>query len=121
MEIREYVTLGGRVPFLEWIDKLRDRSARTRIRVQLDRLLTGNFGDHKSLGHGLHELRIHYGPGYRIYYGLEGQALILLLCGGNKATQQSDIRLAANYWQDYRRRADEKKPTISEKPDSSSD
>ena len=121
MEIREYVTSEGRVPFLEWIDRLRDRSARTKIRVRLDRLLKGNLGDHKSLGHGLHELRIRYGPGYRVYFGREGQTLVLLLCAGNKASQRVDIRLAANYWQDYRRRTDEKKSTLSRKSDSSPD
>ncbi len=119
MEIREYVRWDGKAPFVEWIDNLRDRKARIRIRTQLDRILMGNPGDYKSLGHGLYEIRIHYGPGYRVYYGREGSRLILLLCGGNKSTQRSDIRLARKYWQDYRSRSDEKKSTVSGKPDNS--
>ena len=109
MEIRVYVTRDGKTPFVEWLGKLRDRSARTRIRIQLDRILLGNPGDRKSLGHGLYEMRIHYGPGYRVYYGKEGSHIVLLLCGGNKSTQRSDIRLANKYWQDYRNRSDDKK------------
>ena len=109
MDIRVYVTRDGKTPFVDWLGKLRDRSARTRIRIQLDRILLGNPGDRKSLGQGLYEIRIHYGPGYRVYYGKEGGHLVLLLCGGNKSTQQSDIRLANNYWQDYRNRSDDKK------------
>ena len=119
MEIREYVSLNGKVPFVEWIGKLRDNRARIRIRIHLDRVLLGNPGDHKSLGHGLYEMRIHYGPGYRVYYGQEGNQLILLLCGGSKSTQRSDIKLATRYWQDYRSRSDEKKSAVSSKPDSS--
>jgi putative addiction module killer protein len=109
MDIRVYVTRDGKTPFVDWLGKLRDRSARTRIRLQLDRILLGNPGDCKSLGQGLYEMRIHYGPGYRVYYGKEGGHLVLLLCGGNKSTQQSDIRLANNYWRDYRNRSDDKK------------
>ena len=119
MEIREYVRRDGKAPIVEWMGRLRDRRARIRIRIQLDRILLGNPGDHKSLGRGLHEICIHYGPGYRIYYGRDGSQLILLLCGGNKSTQHSDIRLATSYWQDYRSRSDEKKSTVSRKPDSS--
>jgi len=109
MEIRVYVTRDGKTPFVDWLGKLRDRSARARIRLQLDRILLGNPGDRKTLGQGLYEMRIHYGPDYRVYYGKEGGHIVLLLCGGNKSTQQSDIRLANNYWQDYRNRSDDKK------------
>jgi putative addiction module killer protein len=107
MEIREYVMPSGKVPFVEWIGKLRDREARIKIRIRLDRILSGNYGDFKSLGHDLYEMRIHYGPGYRVYYGKEDNRLILLLCGGNKSTQRADIRLANRYWQNYRSRFDE--------------
>ena len=94
MDIQVYVTRDGKTPFIDWLDRLRDRRARTRVRIQLDRTLLGNPGDCKSLGHGLYEMRIHYGPGYRVYYGKQGSQLVLLLCGGNKSTQRSDIRLA---------------------------
>ncbi len=102
MEIREYVSRDGKIPFTGWRRKLRDRQARNRI--QIDRLELGNTGDCKSLGNGVYERRIHYGPGYRIYYGKTGKQIILLLCGGNKASQQQDVRRAKQYWEDYRSR-----------------
>ena len=104
MEIREYASRDGKAIFTEWWRKLRDRQARDRIHIQIDRLALGNTGDSKSLGNGIHELRIHYGPGYRAYYGKTGKRIILLLCGGNKASQQQDIKRAKHYWEDYRRR-----------------
>jgi putative addiction module killer protein len=108
MEIRLYLTTDGKAPFAEWLYKLRDRKARARIRVQLDRITLGNPGDYKSLGAGLFELRIHYGPGYRIYFGLKRGHLVLLLCGGDKSSQPADVKLAKEYWQDYRSRKDGK-------------
>ena len=104
MEIREYVRWDGKVPFTDWLKKLRNRQASERIHIQIDRLALGNTGDYKSLGNGIHELRIHYGPGYRVYYGKTGKRIVLLLCGGNKTSQQQDIKRAKQYWQDYRRR-----------------
>ncbi len=104
MEIREYVTRDGKAVFIDWWEKLRDRRARKIILVQIDRLETGNTGNCMSLGDGLHELRIHYGPGYRVYFGNTGKHIILLLCGGNKVSQQRDIKRARQYWKDYRRR-----------------
>ena len=104
MEIREYVNRDGKAVFTEWREKLRDRHARKIIMVQTDRLEMGVTGNCKSLGDGLHELRIHYGPGYRIYFGNTGKHIILLLCGGNKGSQQRDIKRARQYWKDYRRR-----------------
>jgi len=103
-DIIEYETVDGRSPFSEWIDDLRDRSARVRIRVRLDRVALGNFGDAKGLGDGLHELRIDHGPGYRVYYGQIGEQIVLLLCGGTKQSQSSDIQQAQAHWQDYRSR-----------------
>ncbi|MDH3872414.1 MAG: type II toxin-antitoxin system RelE/ParE family toxin [Gammaproteobacteria bacterium] len=104
MEIREYVTQDGRAVYTEWLNKVRDRQARVKIRTQIDRLEQGNTGDCKALGSGLHELRIHYGPGYQIYFGHTGKHIILLLCAGNKATRQRDIKRARHYWNDYRSR-----------------
>ena len=103
MEIREYVSCDGKAVFTHWLNKLRDRQARYRIRKRIDRLSLGNAGDSKSVGHGVYELRVHYGPGYRIYYGRLGRQTILLLCGGDKTTQQQDVRRAIDYWNDYRR------------------
>ena len=104
MEVREYASRDGKTPFTDWLKKLRDRIACQKIHVQIDRLRLGNTGDYKSLGDGIYELRIHYGPGYRIYYGKEANKIILLLCGGNKASQRQDVNLAKQYWKDYRRR-----------------
>jgi len=105
MEIRYYVTRDGKAVFVDWMKKLGDRQARDRIHKRIDRLSLGNTGDTKSVGHGVYELRIHYGPGYRIYYGRSGKQVILLLCGGDKTTQQNDVIRAIKYWKDYRRRS----------------
>ncbi|TAE55748.1 MAG: type II toxin-antitoxin system RelE/ParE family toxin [Nostocales cyanobacterium] len=101
-EIQRYVTPDGKIPFDEWFDHLRDRKAQTKINKRLDRVNIGNLGDHRAVGQGVFELRIDYGPGYRIYFGQIGIKIVLLLCGGNKSTQDQDIRQAIEYWQDYR-------------------
>lgn len=86
----------GRVPFREWLLSL-DLPTRARIRVRVDRLAGGNFGDHKSVGSGVIELRIAFGPGYRIYCGVRGRE-IHLIAGGSKATQAADIKAAKQFW-----------------------
>lgn len=86
-----------------WLTGLRDRRAKTRIAARLDRLAMGNPGDVKPVGGGISELRINYGPGYRVYYMTRGNVLIVLLCGGEKSTQAADIKQAkalADYWKD---------------------
>lgn len=103
--IKNYLKANGKSPFEEWFNTLRDRQARTRIRLRLDRLELGNLGDCKSVGQGVFELRIDYGPGYRVYFGQIGATVILLLCGGDKTTQQQDIHQAQTYWRDYEKRA----------------
>ena len=80
--------------FAAWLDKLRDRQARARIQVRMDRLALGLVGDAKPIGEGISELRIDYGPGYRIYFVRRGEAVIILLCGGDKRTQDRDIARA---------------------------
>ena len=102
-ELEIFRTAEGRSPFSEWLHELGDRAASARVRVRLARLRLGNFGDTKSLGGGLHELRIDYGPGYRVYFGRAGNRIVLLLCGGSKRTQSRDIEQARTYWLDYRR------------------
>ena len=104
-ELHIYVTEEGREPFSEWLASLRDVKARAKIRVRLDRVSLGNLGDCHGVGEGVQELRIDYGPGYRVYFGLEGQTIVLLLCGGDKSTQTKDIETAKRYWNEYRRRA----------------
>jgi putative addiction module killer protein len=80
--------------FRQWLDKLRDEEAKLRITVRIRRLAEGNAGDTKALGRGLSELRIHYGPGYRVYLAKRGERLVVLLAGGDKRTQWKDIDAA---------------------------
>jgi putative addiction module killer protein len=101
-ELWIYVTAEGREPFSEWLNSLRDQRARAKIRVRLDRVSLGNFGDCHSVGDGVQELRIDYGPGYRAYFGQEETTIVLLLCGGDKHTQSNDIETAKRYWSEYR-------------------
>jgi putative addiction module killer protein len=103
-EIRRYITNKGKVPFAEWLDSLRDQKAKTIIDKRLNRVSKGNLGEYRSLGEGVYELKIDFGPGYRIYFGQIGKVIILLLCGGDKSTQDQDIRQAIDYLQDYRSR-----------------
>jgi len=94
MDVRIYVDQNGKEPFTGWLKNLRDRYSRDKMHTRIDRLQLGNTGDTKSLGNGLYEMRIHSGPGYRVYFGQVGICIALLLCGGNKTTQQRDITLA---------------------------
>jgi putative addiction module killer protein len=105
--IRVYVTPEGRAPFEEWLASLRDKRAKARILARIDRVRLGNFGDCRSVGGGVHELRVDYGPGYRVYFGLIGTTVVLLLCGGTKKTQARDIAAAQQYWTEYKDNADE--------------
>lgn len=104
IKIEYYITLYGKTPFLDWLGSLRDIKARGKIRTRLDRVQVGNLGDYRSVGKGVWELKIDYGPGYRVYFGQIGSTVILLLCGGDKSTQQQDISKAQEYWADYERR-----------------
>ncbi|MEJ5309602.1 MAG: type II toxin-antitoxin system RelE/ParE family toxin [Anaerolineae bacterium] len=104
VEILEYLTESGQNPFREWLESLSDRQARARIRVRLNRIRLGNFGDCKSVGRGVSELRVPHGPGYRVYFGRQGNTVVILLYGGDKKTQSQDIALAQEYWKDYLRR-----------------
>lgn len=105
IEIRKYRLSDGLVPFDRWMAKLRDGRAKARTLVQLDRLRLGLPGDWKSVGEGVFELRIFEGKGYHVYFGREGKAIVVLLCGGDKSTQVRDIELAKTYWRAYRRKA----------------
>ncbi len=77
--------------FVDWLEGLRDSRAKARIITRLDRMEMGNFGDVKPVGGGVNELRIHYGPGYRVYFVRRGPVVVILLCGGDKRTQHADI------------------------------
>ena len=101
MKINIYQAEDGKVPFEIWLASIRDKRAKAKILIRLDRVQLGNFGDSKSVGQGVSELRINEGKGYRVYYGRKETEIVLLLCGGDKATQQTDIQLAKKYWRKY--------------------
>jgi len=96
-----YVTRKGSKPFVNWIESLKDSVGRYRIKERLERVSLGNLGDYRTLQAGVSELRLAFGPGYRIYFGEVPPDIILLLCGGDKTTQTSDIKKAIIYWQHY--------------------
>lgn len=100
--IREYVPSGGHSPFGEWFRRLNSDAAR-RVRTALYRIVVGNFSNVKGVGSGVYECRIDFGPGYRLYFGKDGEQIVILLRGGTKQRQQDDIELAKEYWQDYKR------------------
>lgn len=102
-EIRLYEGEHGRTPFSEWLGELKDRKGRAIIKTRLDRVSVGNFGNCRAVGHGVFELIVDFGPGYRIYFGLESPEKVVLLCGGDKGTQRKDIALAKKYWLDWRK------------------
>ena len=109
IELRYYQTATGEQPFVEWLRALKDRQARTRIEARIARVAVGNFGDTEAASEGVLELRIDWGPGYRVYFARLGQVVVLLLCGGDKRTQQKDIERAKEYFADYRARTARKK------------
>jgi putative addiction module killer protein len=104
VEIRHYRTPSGKDPYQQWLDKLKDMKGRVVIQRRVDRLIAGNFGDHKFCENGVWELRIDFGPGYRVYYAQDEKTILLLLCGGSKRTQAADVKEAVRYWHDYQRR-----------------
>lgn len=104
IEIEFYRTASGRNPFDDWFESILEMHTRSKILTRLDRLKLGNFGDCKAIGDGLAELRIHYGPGIRVYYSKIGNKVILLLCGGEKSSQTKDINKAKEFLREYQSR-----------------
>jgi putative addiction module killer protein len=104
VEIHHYLTSAGTDPYQRGLDELKDLRGRVTIQRRIDRIANGNFGDHQFCRDGVWELRIQFGPGYRVYYGREGEIVIVLLCGGSKGTQSTDIKKAVRYWLDYQQR-----------------
>lgn len=102
--VRYYQRANGERPVQAWLMGLADLRARVAAVRRIDRLAEANFGDHKSVGDGVSELRIDVGPGYRVYYAQEGKTVVLLLCAGSKRSQRADIGRAKEYWTDYQRR-----------------
>jgi putative addiction module killer protein len=99
-EILIYQTEDGRTPFSQWMD---EQNARVYgiVMTRLERVEMGNLGDHRAVGDGVSELRIDIGPGYRVYFGKDGEQLVILLIAGTKKTQRRDIETARQFWRDY--------------------
>ena len=106
-EILHYMTQDGHDLYVSWMTRLRDTTARIAIDRRVNRVGLGNFGDHKFCREGVWELRVDVGAGYRVYYAIADKEIVLLLCGGDKRTQEADIASACKYWQDWQRRTDD--------------
>lgn len=103
-QVHSYLAEDGKNPYAHWLVHLKDKQARARILVRVSRMAAGNFGDCKPIDQGVWELRIDWGPGYRVYYAQAGERLILLLVGGDKRKQSADITRAITYWNDWQQR-----------------
>ena len=108
VDVREFLDAGERSPFHEWRSRL-NVEARRKVTIALYRVGLGNFSNVKSVGAGVFECRINFGPGYRVYFGKDGEEIVILLGGGTKQRQQNDIHLALERWQDYKLRRKEQK------------
>lgn len=104
MEVRHYFTRSGKDPVAHWLKALEDRKGHAAILRRIDRLSNGIQGDSKPCGHGVWELRIDYGPGYRLYYTQQNTEVVLLLCAGTKRSQRRDIELAVARWYEFKER-----------------
>jgi putative addiction module killer protein len=106
VEIKEYLTTNGRSPFRKWFDGLNSEAA-AKVTTAVTRMAKGNLSNVDSVGQGVHEYKINFGPGYRIYFGKDGEELIILLAGGTKKKQSEDIARAQALWADYKERKKE--------------
>ncbi len=104
--VRHFLSEDERDPLQEWLKKLRDPIAKMQVVKRVNRIESGNFGDHKFCRDGVWELRIDQGAGYRVYYAMSGALVVLLLCGGDKGSQDADIERAIGYWKNWQWRAD---------------
>ena len=108
-DVRHYLTANGKDLYIDWFRTLRDVTAKIAVDRRVNRIESGNFGDHKFCRDGVWELRIDVGAGYRVYYGVAGKKIILLLCGGDKRTQEADISTACAYWKDWQKRPNDER------------
>ena len=104
IELFRYQGENGEEPFTSWLHSVRDKVAQARIRIRLRQVEAGNMGDCEPVGDGVVELRVHVGAGYRVYCGQRGKAMVILLCGGSKSSQATDIKRAKAYWAEWKRR-----------------
>ncbi len=102
-EVREYLDAEGNSPYAKWFDRL-NATAAVKVATATHRMEQGNFSNVKGVGAGVYEYRIDFGPGYRIYFGKDGDRLVVLLAGGTKKRQDADITAAKSHWHDYKRR-----------------
>ncbi|EKI0252445.1 type II toxin-antitoxin system RelE/ParE family toxin [Enterobacter asburiae] len=112
--VERYRTRDGKIPFEEWVAKMRrkDPELAFRILLRIDRAEKGNFGDYRYLREGVWELKIDCGPGYRIYFAVQHRKILLLLIGGDKKSQKADVKLAIDYWNEHQKdKSDEQEPT----------
>jgi putative addiction module killer protein len=100
--VRVYQDESGKEPFTDWLNGLRDQKGRRAVLQRIGRLEQGLYGDCETVGEGVFELRLFLGPGYRVYFGEEGDTVVLLLCGGDKGSQTRDIKAAKEYWKEYK-------------------
>ena len=107
-ELRHFLTDSGKDVFEDWLDSVRDLRAQAVILARLDRLELGLFGDTKTVGDGVSELRVNIGAGYRVYYARRGKMILLLLCGGDKSSQNADIKCAIKYLREFDQRKSRK-------------
>ncbi len=105
IEVRHYLSRAGKDVFDDWLTQLADLHAQAKIASRINRVAAGNFGDCKPLRPGLYELRVDWGPGYRVYYAMIGRECVLLLCGGDKRKQSADIERTSEYLRDYKARS----------------
>ena len=101
-KISMYKTNNGKVPFINWLESIKDATTKRRIKLRIDRMIDGNFGDTKNLGDDLFELRLFFGSGYRTYYTIENNVLVILFSGGDKSSQEDDIKKAKLYLNNYK-------------------
>jgi len=102
-----YRTSTGKVPYLDWLQHLRDKTGRAAVIRRILRIELGDLGDHKRVGGGVSELRVDVGPGYRVYFGIRENTVVVLLTAGDKRSQERDIARAKTYWSDYQQRHDQ--------------
>lgn len=103
-----YTTANGKAPFITWLNSIKDKTTQRKIKLRIDRLTDGNFGDCKAVGENINELRMFFGPGYRVYYTIDEDILVILLTGGDKSTQTEDIKKAKEYLKSYKGELNEK-------------
>ena len=104
VQVYRYKTEAGAEPVTECLLSLKDNLVQAKMRLRINRVAEGNFGDCSSVGDGVSELREHIGAGFRMYFGQQGKTIVILLCGGTKRTQTADINTAKRYWTDWKKR-----------------